>query len=172
MAKTTASKNGAPIQANGLPADFENWETEQLGEFPPYWNPVEGAMIIAKVIGVDYRDPEFRRIVLEAVAPVECYRGPKDDQEPVTVEPGERFTMSEYSLVSEIVGYLINLACPFSLMAKEQVASRKNTKNSYWTFELKMPGDARKRLQAMRRENALLASGQSSQIVHNPSVVA
>lgn len=149
------------VREDGLPVDFENWETEKLGDFPPYWNVEEGKQVYAKAIGVDYRDPDFRRIILEAQADTECQRGPNDDDaETVIVPKGEFFTMSEYSLVSSQVGFLIELGIPFVLKCVEKVQSKTNPKQSYFTWELKMAPDSRKQLQAARAKASIVKSGQ------------
>lgn len=158
------------VREDGLPVDFENWETEKLGDFPPYWSPATGDQVYAKAIGVDYRDPEFRRIILEAQADTECLKGPKADAETVLVPKGEVFTMSEYALVSSQIGFLIQLGIPFVLKCGEEVKSAKNPKQSYFQWELKMAPESRKALQ-QARVSAALATRNGGQ-VHNAVPVA
>lgn len=154
------------LRSDGLPADFANWETEKLGDFPPYFQPEEGLMFYATAVGVDYEDPEFHRIIFQAEADVECYRGPKDDQEPVTVKKGELFTCSAYDILSKQVGFLIMLQSGIVLKCVEKKQSKANPKQSYWTFELKVSPNDKKRLQAFRYEHSQRALGMSDKRTH------
>ncbi len=164
MAKNTAVKE--ELRSDGLPPDFENWESEKLGDFPPYFEPDEGKMFYAKIVGVDYADPEFHRIICQAEADVECLRGPKGEQEEVTVKKGELFTISEYAIIANQVGFLIMLQSAIVLKVVSKEQSRTNPKNSYWTFELKVSPNDKKRLQAIRFEHSQRQLGMSDGKTH------
>lgn len=109
MAKTNVTKSAAEnLDVNAAMSAFEQeimaqlvgWEEVETG-FPPYWKPEIGKMLLGKVCVVDFRDPSFPRVVLQATkVPMPCQRGPVDDAESVTVKPGEFFTMSEYAALN------------------------------------------------------------------------
>lgn len=157
----TKQPKTAEVRPDGLPADFENWETEKLGEFPPYWNPDEGKQFYAVPVGVDFRDPDFKRVIFQAMAPTECQRGPAEDAEDVTVQPGEQFTCSLYAILENQIGFLINL--PIVLMADKKVKSNTNKTQSYWTFNLKISPESKKILTARRQKAAGLLPGKTHQ---------
>jgi hypothetical protein len=76
--------------------EFQGWEDENLS-LPPYWVTAEGKQFAARVIDLDNQDPDFPRYVLEALAPVECQSGKRDEAEDVHVKIGEFFTCSMYA---------------------------------------------------------------------------
>lgn len=161
MAKNTQKNpvENAELRPDGLPVDFDNWETEKLGEFPPYWNPVEGLSFYARPIGVDFRQEDFHRVIFEAMADTPCFRGPAEDAEEVTVKKGENFTCSLYSILGSQIGFLISLYSIIPnrgmvLKAVKKVASNSDPKRKFWTFELVMHPDDRKALKVLRTQAA------------------
>src|SRR5579864_885525 len=76
--------------------EFAGWEEENLS-LPPYWVCDVGKQFAARVIDLDNQDPEFPRYILEALAPVECQTGKRDEAEDVHVKPGDYFTCSTYA---------------------------------------------------------------------------
>lgn len=76
--------------------EFSGWEDENLS-LPPYWVTDIGKQFAARVIDLDNQDPEFPRYVLEALAPVDCQSGKRDEAEDVHVKVGEFFTCSTYA---------------------------------------------------------------------------
>jgi hypothetical protein len=76
--------------------EFANYEEENLS-LPPYWVTAIGKQFAARVIDLDNADPDFPRYVLEALAPVDCQNGPRDEAEDVHVKTGEFFTCSLYA---------------------------------------------------------------------------
>ena len=76
--------------------EFQGWEEENLS-LPPYWVTDIGKQFAARVIDLDTRDPEFARYVLEALAPVECQSGSREEAEAVHVKVGDFFTCSTYA---------------------------------------------------------------------------
>ena len=76
--------------------EFANWEEENLS-LPPYWVAEVGKEFAARILDIDNADPEFPRYVLEALAPVECQNGPREEAEDVHVKVGEFFTTSLYA---------------------------------------------------------------------------
>jgi hypothetical protein len=112
MAKTNVSasaSNAATVDPTAaamsefekqIMAQLEGWEEVETG-FPPYWKPAVGKILMGKVCVVDFRDPSFPRVVLQATkVAIPCQRGPVDGAEDVTVKPGEFFTMSEYAALN------------------------------------------------------------------------
>lgn len=110
MAKTNvpASASAATVDPNVAMSEFEKqimaqlegWEEIETG-FPPYWTPAIGKMLLGKVCVVDFRDPSFPRVVLQATkVAIPCQRGPMEGAEDVIVKPGEFFTMSEYAALN------------------------------------------------------------------------
>lgn len=80
--------------------EFAGWEEENLS-LPPYWKLDRGDHLgkgfAARVIMLDDSDPDFPRYVLEALAPVHCFTGPRDEAVPVDVKIGDYFTCSTYA---------------------------------------------------------------------------
>jgi hypothetical protein len=76
--------------------EFADYEEEKL-DLPPYWVTDVGKSFAARVLDLDDRDPDFPRYVLEAMAPIECQSGPRDEAEDVRVEIGDYFTCSTYA---------------------------------------------------------------------------
>jgi hypothetical protein len=92
----TAMESAAQSFDDAIASRVAGWEQEQVG-FPPYWKAGMGKRLLGRIAMLDNRDPEFRRYVIEASVPMVCQRGPAHDAEPVSVAPGEFFTMSAYA---------------------------------------------------------------------------
>ncbi len=92
--------------------EFAGWEEENLS-LPPYWVAAEGKEFAARVIDLDNADPEFPRYVLEALAPVDCQNGPREEAEDVHVKIGEFFTCSLYAglPLGKYVGARVLIKC-------------------------------------------------------------
>lgn len=76
---------------------IQGWDTVETG-FAPYWKAELGKCLVAKFVACDARDERFPRYILQATrVAIECQRGPVDDAEFVTVQPGEFFTMTVYA---------------------------------------------------------------------------
>lgn len=109
----------------------EGWEEQEtFSEFPPYWNPAEGKSFQGKVLARD-ETGDFPRYVIEATAVTECAKGSGDDAEPVMVNPGERFTVSEYSSLP------LHLCFGLEVKATSTEKSKKKTKNGYYPWQWK-----------------------------------
>ena len=76
--------------------EFADYVEENLS-LPPYWVTDIDKQFAARVIDLDNGDPEFPRYVLEALAPVECQSGKRDEAEDIHVKTGEFFTCSTYA---------------------------------------------------------------------------
>jgi hypothetical protein len=133
MAKTnvTADQKNAAVDPNVAMSDFEKrimaelvgWQEVETG-FPPYWKPEIGKMILGKVCVVDFRDPSFPRVVLQATKiEIPCQRGPVDDAEAVTIKTGEFFTMSEYAALN--LGNYIDLEVAIKCVGERKVPADK-----------------------------------------------
>jgi hypothetical protein len=120
----------------------KNWLVEQTG-FPPYWRPDGSPGFIGRVIGKQYQEEEdesfTRWIVSPSYSAVLCYRGPTEEAETVVVQPGEMFTMSEYSS--------INLAryqgCEIMLRPKNKRKLNNGTGHSLWDWDLRVSPETR-----------------------------
>jgi hypothetical protein len=126
----------------------EGWEEEATFlEFPPYWSPAEGKSFQGKVIARD-ETGDFPRYVIEATAPAECAKGAGDDSEPVMVEPGQKFTVSEYASLP------LSLCFGLEIKATSVERSAKKTKAGFnpWQWKLVLPTKDRKILQARKAE--------------------
>jgi len=116
-----------------------------LSEFPAYWEPVEGASFTAYPVAIDKRDPDFERIVFRATHSVDCFKGPKDDQEEVTVNEGENFTVSLYKVFQGAIeeqimmGLMDNI--PLTVTAIEKLPQAADKKKTYWKFSVIVPDD-------------------------------
>lgn len=116
-----------------------------LSEFPAYWEPVEGASFTAYPVAIDKRDPDFERVVFRATHSVDCFKGPKDDQEEVTVNEGENFTVSLYKVFQGAIeeqimmGLMDNI--PLTVTAIEKATQTGDKKKTYWKFSVIVPDD-------------------------------
>lgn len=134
----------------------EGWEEEATSGFPPYWSPGEGKSFRGRILARDVRDPNFIRYVVEASETTECVRGSGDDAEPVMVEKGQQFTVSDY--------FALDLRSVLGLEIKATSTEKVRTKggNDVWLWKLAMPPEARKILHARRAESAALFDGKKS----------
>lgn len=164
-----SKKNPAPVTAGGIKVGAdgipEGWENEQIG-FPPYFNPTmkedekgktipgTGNYFLAIPIDLDERNPEFKRYVLEAVQAIECKKGPADDAELITVQPGEFFTCSVYAALplEDYFGYPIFVR---PVRKRKLAANEENPqKRDLWDFELKVSPETKKLLKQRRQQEA------------------
>lgn len=155
MAKNDPKKNVQQADGFEIP-NFDEW-VETQGGFPPYWTPEEGKRFYAKPVMIDARDPKFIRYVFEALAPVDCARGPVDEQEPVTVMPGEQFTCSNYAAM----GMEFYLNIPVVITTKGKTES-KSSGNDYWTWSIKIDPVHVPLLQTRRAEHAKALTQEST----------
>jgi hypothetical protein len=96
MAKKTEAAVDTTANAEFDEKQFADYEEEQIG-FPPYWKcKAVGDRFVGRVVNLDLTDPEFERFVVQAGMTTECSRGPVDESIPVTVKPGEYFSVSLY----------------------------------------------------------------------------
>jgi hypothetical protein len=120
----------------------ESWQAEQTG-FPPYWRPDGSPGFIGRVIGKQYQEEDeesfARWIISPTYAPVVCFRGPGEDAEQVVVQPGECFTMSEYSSIDmkRFQGTEISL-CP-----KNKRKLNNGTGHTLWDWDLRVSPESK-----------------------------
>jgi len=145
-----AVKHGAPAPTGDGGNQYteqtpSDWVEEPTG-FPPYWTPEEHAANFRAVpIMLDLRDIEFPRYVLRATTPVVCSKGPSDNQEEITVAPGELFTCSAYASL-RLDQYLGHEVMVFSTEKR----SLKGGK-SLWQFRVFVAPQTRRLLDAERQ---------------------
>lgn len=92
-----ANKNKPEPETNGMEGLYDNsapegWSDKIQTSFPPYWRGDEGSTFTAKVVQRDDSNPDFERYVLQALRPVQCFRGPKNGATEVMVAKGDLFT--------------------------------------------------------------------------------
>lgn len=149
-----AVKHGSepePIRVE-VPSD---WVEEATG-FPPYWTPEENnAQFRAVPLMIDLRDMEFPRYILRATIPVSCSKGPQDNQEEITVQPGDLFTCSTYASL-KLEQYFGHEVMVFSTEKR----SLKGGK-SLWQFRVFVSPQTRKLLDAERSEASKLALAEA-----------
>jgi hypothetical protein len=124
--------------------EFADYEDENLS-LPPYWVTDIGKTFAARVIDLDDRDPKFPRYVLEAMAPVDCQSGPRDEAEDVHVQIGEFFTCSTYAglPLERYIGCRVIVKCD---------GTRKvNQPQPMYTFKMKMHPDDKKMVMEDRK---------------------
>ena len=129
----------------------EGWVIQKMG-FAPYFTPKTGESFLATPIDFDDSDPAFEggRYLFSASADVECARGPKDNQEPVTVHQGEEFTMSGYAALS--VADYFGIECHVTV--GDKIPLKSNPKQSVWLFSLAVSPEDNAKLLAARQANA------------------
>jgi hypothetical protein len=124
--------------------EFQGWEDENLS-LPPYWVTDKGKQFAARVIDLDNADPAFPRYVLEALAPVECQSGKRDEAEDVHVKTGEFFTCSTYAGLPlfRYIGCRVLVEC---------TGTRKvNQPQDMWVFRMVMHPDDKKMVMEDRK---------------------
>lgn len=155
--------NSAPMDLGGIPDDADLVE-ENVG-FDPYWEPADGARCYASVVGFDVTDPQFIRINLIAEAPVRCFKGPKDEQEEITVQVGERFNMSLYAALrrnfQEYLGYAAEGALIPIVIAPDGFSKEKSreTGKPWRLWKISVTKETRAtllKLRASRAKNIML----------------
>jgi hypothetical protein len=114
--------------------DLSVYEEERTTAFPPYWKPLLGRGFVARVVDFDGRNPEFLRYVLEAAKPVECQMGKADDENLVTVQPGELFTTSVYRALP--LHEYMGLQDPIIVVCVGTIEV-KNRPNEMWKFSIR-----------------------------------
>lgn len=133
------AKNTSKSPAVQLPDGIELG----LNDYPAYWEPVEGQSFTAFIVGIDKRDPDFERILFKATHDVECYKGPKDDQEEVTVHEGETFSCGLYrvfqGLIEQYAMAGIFEKIPVTVTAVEKVKQTGDKAKTYWKFSVRVP---------------------------------
>ena len=130
-----------------LASEVAGFEQEQLN-FPPYWNPEVGMQFVAMPLTVDDRDKDFVRVVLQAMHPIHCFQGDKENQEDVLVGKDEFFTMSVYAALplDRYIGYKVHV----KVTGKRDVGRP----NDMFTWALAVHPDDKKLLNAERRVKA------------------
>jgi len=108
MSEETVNTGVEGMDLGGIPDDAD-LVSENVG-FDPYWEPGENERMYGSVVGWDAADPEFIRITFIAEAPVRCFKGPKDDQEEVIVQKGERYNMSSYVQLEKLFAEYLDYA--------------------------------------------------------------
>jgi hypothetical protein len=142
-------------------ATLENWEKVDIG-FPPYWTPSVGKVIVARVAALDFSDPAFHRIVLQATrVDIPCQRGPAADAEAITVKVGDFFSMSEYAGMNleNFIDMEVFIKCSGERPVPADKARGLGSRNMYeWTVMVS-PED-KKKLQGMRAGQMKLLAGR------------
>ena len=144
------------VHASGVDANDEwgaapdDWEEGSTG-FPPYWNPGEGKSFRARFLLIDNRDPNFIRYVCINTGkfPLLCATGPAEDAEPVFVQPGEQFTISDYAGLPLV--YLLGEESTFMSKEKKKVVS--DPKKTVWIWKWKASPKVKQMV--MDRKNAM-----------------
>lgn len=147
------AKNTAPA-ADNMTLSAEDKELagfieQQVGGFPPYWNPKIGDKFFATVVGKDDSDPEFERYVLQAKRPLKCARGKRGEQDEVIVNPGEYFTCSVYAALplARYIGFDV-----FVTVKGQRDVGRPQP---MWVFTLAVSPETHKALMAKEQTRAL-----------------
>lgn len=145
--------------------DTTDWDEEAIG-FAPYWNPTEGAEVVAAVIAHDTSGSEqkdgFNRFVLTLLQnELACKRGPAEDAEEVIVRKGEQFTISEYvQLTAKFIHFAQcadhGVLVPMKLTAKEKV---KGGKGNVWIFGLKLPKESKAKMAELVAKRSMSGIG-------------
>lgn len=132
VAAVTEETSIVPDQYKHL---LETFVKDSAG-FPPYYKfENDGDAIFAKVVGLDTKDPEFQRVVMECVdRPIACLKGPVNNAEVVEVQPGEFFTVSTYASLK----FSDYLDLPVLFVRKEEVPNKKDPKKSTIVFNVLM----------------------------------
>lgn len=131
------------VNVEGL--DFDN---EEQISFPPYWKPEVGLAIIASALALDTRNPEFHRYLLQAAHDIECFSGPGDEAEEVTVRAGEYFTTSVYAGLP--LSMFMGLPDPIKITVKGMRRIQDPEKNDMFVFGVKTTDRCKTIMQARR----------------------
>jgi hypothetical protein len=133
--------------------EFSDYEEENLS-LPPYWVTEVGKQFAARVIDLDSRDEAFPRYVLEALAPVDCQAGPREDAEDVHVKIGEFFTCSTYAglPLERYIGCRVVVTCDGTRKTKQP--------KPMYTFKMTMHPDDKKMVMEDRKALARVKMAQ------------
>ena len=150
-----ATKKNAATTAEAPISDYEKlilaavqgWEKDSLG-FAPYFKVQEvGDCFVGKLVSLDFRDPKMPRFIFENPLdiPIQCFKGPVDNAEPITVNKGEFFTLSQYK------GLPIENYMDLEVMYK--VIGTQDTPNGkMYVWEPRMTAESKKIVNARRKE--------------------
>jgi hypothetical protein len=148
-------KNAAATTVDAPISDYEkralaaiqSWEKDALG-FAPYFK-VQGLgdCFVGKLVSLDFRDPKMPRFIFENPMdiPIQCYKGPVDNAEPVIVNKGEFFTLSQYK------GLPIENYMDIDVMYKV-VGTQETDNGTMYVWEVRMSPESKKLVNARRKE--------------------
>ena len=114
-----------------------------------YFSPDgKAAIVVAEAMKrLDFRDPKMPRFIFENPLdiPIQCFKGPVDNAEPITVNKGEFFTLSQYK------GLPIENYMDLEVMYK--VIGTQDTPNGkMYVWEPRMTAESKKIVNARRKE--------------------
>lgn len=172
--KTAAAVTEAPAMTDyekKILATLQGWEKDSLG-FAPYFKVQDiGDCFVGKLVSLDFRDPKIPRFVFENPldVPIQCYKGPVDSAEPVTVGKGEFFTLTQYK------GLPIEVYMDIPVLYKVVGTQETPNGNMYLWEALMSPAD-KKTVNARRKEEmSLLVSRRTlgeGEVIVPPALTA
>jgi len=125
--------------------------------FPPYLKPRVGLTLDFTPQYTDARNPKFlRHVVLhEGDDPIVCASGPVDAAEPVEVNKGELYTISDYKGIpfEDLMGLRVQVICNGRM--KLPPLPDGTARAPMYTFKLKMSADDSAVFSARKRERMI-----------------
>jgi hypothetical protein len=146
--KTTATVNTAPA----ADPKFANWKTEKSG-FAPYFHPSSGAVFTGIPIGVDTLG-KFPRIKFLATEDTECFQGPVESQEAVTVHKGEEFSLALYEGLRNLLNEYFTAGFPVEVHVTVGEKTETANGDDFWPFTVQVEPNCAKKLDAGRADRA------------------
>ena len=121
--------------------------------FPPYWKPEVNTGFRGTVLYRDERDPSFARYIVQSAVTLDCRRGPVDDGEIVTIQPGMNFSIGVYASLP--LERFFGLELTAIAVGKQKLPINKNRDIAYdmWQFRTFLVPEVEKRINSNREED-------------------
>lgn len=121
--------------------------------FPPYWKPVIGQGFRATVLYRDEREESFPRYVLQSATKLDCRKGPVDDGEILSIQPGMNFSIGVYAALPLERFFGLELVAIATGM--QRLPANKNRELPYdmWQFRTLVAPEVLKKITSNREED-------------------
>lgn len=133
---------------------------QELIGFPPYYKPEIGVAFTCILEGLDATNPKFCRYNMRATRqPLKCFRGPVDNQETITVNPGECFSLSEYAGISrEKLQFYVGVEIKLTLLHERNLPVAKGEEpRTFIDWDLGVSSSAKQLVDTRKRQLMLEA---------------
>lgn len=130
----------------------ENYR-EVVLTFPPYWKPEINTGFRATVLYRDERDASFPRYVLQTAVQLDCRRGPVDDGEIITIQPGMNFSVGVYASLPLERFFGLELTAIAVGRQKLPINKTRDVPYDMWQFRTFVNPEVEKRINSNKEED-------------------